>query len=100
MARALLAIGCRDYEDEMSFDPLDGADTDAERIFGTLVEGTAHYDEAHSRKLISPTVAEIREALTGLYDIGEVDVISFFFAGHGAVEAGIYYLLPQGRPGR
>lgn len=95
MARALLAIGCRDYEDEKSFGPLDGADTDAERIFGTLVEGTGHYDEALSRKLISPTVAEIREALTGLYDIGEVDVISFFFAGHGAVEAEIYYLCPN-----
>ena len=95
MARALLAIGCRDYKEEKRFPLLDGADTDAERIFGTLVEGTGHYDEAFSRKLISPTVAEIREALTGLYDIGEIDVISFYFAGHGLVERGIYYLCPK-----
>lgn len=99
MARALLAIGCRDYKKEKRFPLLDGADTDAERIFGTLVEGTGHYDEAFSRKLISPTVAEIREALTGFYDIGEIDVISFYFAGHGLVERDLLPV-PQGRSTR
>jgi hypothetical protein len=95
MARALLTIGCSEYDDGDSFCPLPGADTDAERVFGTLVERTGHYDRPLSKKLISPTLAEVRSALKDLYDLKDVDVLSFFFAGHGATEGGIYYLCPK-----
>lgn len=95
MSRALLAVGCHEYYDGDSFDPLPGADTDAERVYGKLVEESGHYDEPISRLLISPGLADVRSALDDLFDLDTVDVVSFFFAGHGVVHRGICYLCPK-----
>lgn len=95
MSRVILAVGCREYDDENCFDPLPGADMDAERMYGKLAEESGHYDERISRLLISPDLAEIRSALDDLFDLDVVDVVSFFFAGHGVVHRGICYLCPK-----
>lgn len=92
MSRALLAIGCREYHDRDYFDPLPGADTDAERVYGKLVEDSSHYEEPISQLLVSPGLEEVRSALDDLFDLNVVDVVSFFFAGHGVVHRGICYL--------
>jgi hypothetical protein len=91
----LLAIGCREYDDKDSFDPLPGADTDAEHVYSKLVEESGHYEEPISRLFISPDLAEVRSALDDLFDHDGVDVVSFFFAGHGVVHRGVCYLCPK-----
>jgi hypothetical protein len=92
MGRVLLAIGCREYDNARG---LRGADADAENVFRTLVEETGHYDPSTSRCLLSPTLADVRSALDSLFDLDDVDVISFFFAGHGAVDRGTCHLCPK-----
>lgn len=100
MARALLAIGCRDYEDRAHLPCLPGADVDAERVYGTLVDETSHYDASFSRRLISPTLQEVNAALDDLLGLsGSADVVSFFFAGHGAAHNGLYYLCTKDTAG-
>lgn len=93
MSRALLAIGCREYDDRARLPYLDGADVDAEGVYRTLVEDTGHYDASFSRRLISPTLEEVNAALDDLLSLpNDVDVVSFFFAGHGVAHRGLYYL--------
>lgn len=99
MSRALLALGCREYDDQDNYYCLPGADTDAERIFGALVDKTGHYDGPLSRLILSPTLADVRLALNDLFYLRDVDVLSFFFAGHGEVHRGIYYLCPKDTAG-
>lgn len=76
-------------------DDLLGAEGDAQRMFAALTaEAFGGYSVQHSTLLLSPTLAQIREALARmLSDYGQVDTFSFFFAGHGSVKAGSFYML-------
>jgi hypothetical protein len=54
------------------------------------------YDAARSRLLLSPTAAEVRNALAEvLFAGGQIDTFTFFFAGHGGVRAGSFYMCVQ-----
>lgn len=89
--RVLLAIGCNDYE---SATTLDGAEADATRMFQALANlENGWYDGAHSRLLLSPTLDQARLALREMLFSGvALDTFTFFFAGHGGVNKGSFYL--------
>lgn len=89
--RVLLAIGCNEYNEA---DRLTGAESDAQRIFDALVSTQSPwYDAGRSRLLHSPTLDEVRAALRDtLFKGPEIETFTFFFAGHGGVQAGSFYM--------
>lgn len=91
--RVLLAVGC-DIYDHKGFSRLHGAENDAIAIFDHLVtKGWGEYDKAHSRLLKSPTSSEVQDAISELlFNQGPVVEFTFFFAGHGGVKDGAYFL--------
>lgn len=89
--RALLAIGCDDYSE---LNPLTGAEADAAAIFELLIQPQiGDYDVGRSRLLKSPTLQEVRLALTDmLFGDQPLDTVTVTFAGHGAVSGGSFYM--------
>lgn len=89
--RVLLAIGCNEYENATT---LDGAEVDAKRMFQALAKSEdGWYDGARSRLLLSPTLDQVRLALREiLFSGAALDTFTFFFAGHGGVHKGSFYL--------
>lgn len=88
----LLCIGCNAYDDGEAFPPLRGAESDAERVYSALMEGGI-YDVSRSRRLSSPRLSEVLGALEEVvFDAGDAAVLTLFFAGHGCVSRGGFYL--------
>lgn len=89
--RALLAIGCDDYAE---LRPLTGAEADAAAIFELLIQPQiGDYDVGRSRLLRSPTLQDVRSALTEmLFGDQQLDTVTVTFAGHGAVSGGSFYM--------
>ena len=89
--RALLAIGC-DLYDHMN--GLGGAEADAVAIFDALIRPEiGDYDIGNSGLLKSPTLQDVRSALTDmLFGHGPLDALTFVFAGHGGVSGGSFYM--------
>ncbi|MAQ65823.1 MAG: hypothetical protein CMN69_03915 [Sphingomonadaceae bacterium] len=91
--RCLIAIGCDRYE---RIGVLQGAETDAKRVYEALIPAdVGDYDAAGSQLLLSPTLAEIRGALAEILAGGPIETFTLYFAGHGGVKSGTYYLLPR-----
>lgn len=91
--RVLLALGCDHYDYE-PLGRLNGAENDAAAVFDHLVtNGWGAYDKACSRLLRSPTLEEVqKEVAQILFNNGPLVEFTFFFAGHGGVKDGAYYL--------
>lgn len=91
MLRALLAVGCNTYD---YLTALDGAETDAKRVFDQLTdENVGNYSPAASTLLLSPTMPELKEAIERiLYSIGKIDTFTYFFAGHGEIRPTGFYI--------
>lgn len=89
--RVLFSIGCDSYDHA---DLLHGAERDARRIYDLLIRPEiGGYDTSRSRLLLSPTYSEVREALrAALFNEPQPDTFTFFFAGHGSVSAGAFYM--------
>lgn len=89
--RALIAIGCNDYE---HLNPLTGAEADAAEIYDALIQPQiGDYDVSRSSILRSPSLQEVRDALTATLFSGEtLDTLTIAFAGHGAVSGGSFYM--------
>jgi uncharacterized caspase-like protein len=89
--RVLLAIGCNEYNEA---DQLTGAELDAQRIFDALLSAESPwYDVDRSRLLRSPTLQEVRAVLSDMLFKGpRVESFTFFYAGHGGVHAGSFYM--------
>lgn len=89
--RVLLAIGCNTYEHA---DQLAGAEADAQRMFGALMRPeVGQYDEARSKLLLSPTLEQVRQCLRDvLFTDPQPETFTYFFAGHGGVSAGSFYM--------
>lgn len=89
--RRLLSIGCNAYENLSS---LTGAEADARRMFDTLLRpDIGGYDTERSCLLLSPSIAELRQAIAEiLFESSPIDTFTFFFAGHGGVRAGSFYM--------
>lgn len=87
---ALLCIGCNAYQ---HLGRLQGAEKDAEEVFGILSARSGLYDKDLSYLLLSPNTTEIKDALNKVFPVGtDVDVFTLFFAGHAGVRAGSFYL--------
>lgn len=89
--RVLLAIGCDTY-DHASL--LNGAEKDALRMYELLIHpDIGEYDTSRSRLLLSPTYGQVRDALReALFNEPQPSTFTFFFAGHGSVSAGAFYM--------
>lgn len=90
--RLLVSIGCNEYH---FAENLAGAETDALRIYDALIrEEVGEYDPSRSCLLLSPTINDVREALHRvLFSSREsIDTFTFFFAGHGCVSSGSFYM--------
>lgn len=88
MINIAVCIGCDEYDHLGS---LRGAVTDSTRTFELLTASNL-YDPAKSKLLRSPTAQDVRAALDSLASERDLGVLTFYFAGHGAVKAGTYYL--------
>jgi len=91
MTRTLLSIGCNVYE---HLPPLASAESDAKRLFSTLLKPEiGDYDPALSKLLLSPSEGEIRSTLKHiLFNNQTPETLTLTFAGHGAVRAGSFYM--------
>lgn len=88
---ALLCIGCNAYDHLRPI--LEGAEKDAKDVFDLLSSQNQSYDQETSCVLLSPTTDTIKETLNKIFPVGkEIDVFTFFFAGHAEVKAGSFYL--------
>lgn len=87
--RLLISIGCNDY---LHFDTLNGAEQDARNVYRVLTVN-GDYDKDKSRLLLSPTHAQLITTLDEvLFSNSQIGVFTVFFAGHGGVKQGNYYL--------
>ncbi len=93
MKAYLVSVGCDQYSNE-SLNNLSGAENDASSIYGVLVNSEySMYDEKSSFLLRSPKVDDVRNCLeAALFENVCPDVFTLFFAGHGGVSNGTYYL--------
>ena len=89
--RALLAIGCDSYD---HVTPLSGAERDADRVFNALLSAKIpFYDVDRSTLLRSPCTDVVRLALKELlFDGPKLDVLTLYFAGHGKVANGSFFI--------
>lgn len=89
--RVLLAIGCDSYDNA---DLLHGAERDAQRMYDVLIRAeVGAYDINRSRLLLSPSYSDVREALReALFTEPQPETFTFYFAGHGSVSAGAFYM--------
>ena len=89
--RLLISIGCNAYDHAPA---LTGAEADARRMFEALIRSdVGEYDPARSKLLLSPSMDELRQTLCDvLFSNGAIDTFTFFFAGHGGVRAGSFYM--------
>lgn len=89
--RILLCIGCDNYG---SLGRLKGAEADACNVHSELTTSRLScIDGFHSRLLLSPTRDEVLSSLESLQDSDEeVESFTLFFAGHGGLSQGTYYL--------
>jgi hypothetical protein len=86
----LVSIGCDTY---LTLPTLHGAERDAKEVFETLVVEKGDYDPSLSRLILSPNVQAVKDVLDGAFPHArEIDLFTFFFAGHGEAKAGSFYL--------
>ena len=86
----LISVGCNRYD---NLTTLNGAERDEEAIFERLIGPSGMYDSTRSRNLRSPTLLELRECFKQVFSQSpQVDVFTFFFAGHSGVKGGSFYL--------
>ncbi|RFC35770.1 MAG: Caspase domain-containing protein [Candidatus Nitrotoga sp. LAW] len=93
MKSYLLSIGCNDYASE-TLNNLTGAENDATNVYNQLVLSEySIYDKNVSKILLSPSLSDVKSALESiLCDFQTSDIFTLFFAGHGGVLTGTYYL--------
>ncbi|RDI97441.1 caspase family protein [Dyella solisilvae] len=88
--RSLIAVGCNTYD---NLNDLSGAELDAKRVYEALMtQGVGDYDAVTSTLLLSPTLNELRGVLRKILPAGKLDALTFYFAGHGDVHAGSFYI--------
>ena len=89
----LLSIGCNFYSSS-TLSNLTGAENDASCVFNCLVKSEYRiYDNNSSSLLLSPNITEVKSGLENiLFEKEPADIFTLFFAGHGGVSTGTYYL--------
>ncbi|MGO8369074.1 caspase domain-containing protein [Rhizobium ruizarguesonis] len=91
--RIVIAVGCDTYE-KPPLETLSGAENDAKEVFNHLVaDGFGESSTKDSRLLLSPSMDDLRSAVaTVLFSGDPIEELTFFFAGHGGVKDGTYFL--------
>ncbi|CAN7412522.1 caspase family protein [Aquipseudomonas alcaligenes] len=91
MEKILLCIGCNNYP---YIGHLRTAELDAETIFQVLTSThLSHIPPDNATLLLSPATSNFREALEKIHDSYEsIESLTIYFAGHGGVSNGSYYL--------
>jgi hypothetical protein len=91
MKKILICIGCDNYD---HLTKLHGATNDAKNIFLALTNGEfSSYSKSESLLILSPSTNEIQKLLSDLnLASGELDTLTFFFAGHGEVKSGSFWM--------
>ncbi|MGV1785863.1 MULTISPECIES: caspase family protein [Agrobacterium] len=91
--RIVIAVGCDTYE-KPPLDALSGAENDAKAVFDHLVtDGFGDSSAKDSRLLLSPSMDDVRSAVAAVLFSGKpIEELTFFFAGHGGVKDGTYFL--------
>lgn len=86
----LICIGCDAYD---FLSPLDCAEADAKAMFDILTTAGDPYSIDHAVLLRSPTTEQARQALTQVFPLKPgCDSVTFFFAGHGGMAGGSFFL--------
>ena len=93
MKAYLVAIGCDNYQSG-TLNDLARAENDASDVYDVLVRSEySIYEKESSYLLKSPVISDVKETLeNALFDKECPDIFTFFFAGHGGVVGGTYYL--------
>lgn len=93
MKAYLVSIGCDNYQSE-TLDNLSGAENDASAVYDVLVDSEySIYEKDNSYFLKSPVISDVKGTLEeALFDKECPDIFTLFFAGHGGVVDGTYYL--------
>jgi uncharacterized caspase-like protein len=93
MKAYLISIGCDNYQSE-TLNNLSGAENDASSVYDVLVDSEySIYEKESSYLLRSPVISDVKGALEeALFDKECPDIFTLFFAGHGGVIDGTYYL--------
>ncbi len=90
MVSVLVCVGCNHYD---ALSNLVSAEKDASEVFDALVAEGGLYDPKFSRLFNSPSLDEFRSAIReALSATPELDVLTFYFAAHGGVKSGNYYI--------
>ncbi|WP_278387265.1 caspase family protein [Pseudomonas oryzihabitans] len=89
--KVLLCVGCDRY-DHLS--PLFSAELDAERILQEFTKNSLSLiNHQNTALLLSPNTNELRAKLESIQDRHpNIDSLTVFFAGHGGISNGSYYL--------
>lgn len=97
-ARLIVGLGCDIYDHSDQFGWLRGAESDASKVFSLLTDPEiGEYQCAGSTLLLSPTLDQVQEALrSSLFDHRPIDTFTLFFAGHGVLKSGSFYLCLRG----
>lgn len=91
MINRLISIGCDEYFHK-SLSNLNGAVNDSQNVFDCLTN-TEFSIYKNSKLLKSPSTQDVRSAIADVvFAVDTPDVLTIFFAGHGGVQAGTYYL--------
>jgi len=91
--RVLISIGCDIYKNP-PLETLKGAENDASVVFEHLVTNSwGEYDKENSKLLLSPSISTLRSTVETVLFSGEpIEELTVFFAGHGGVKDGTYFL--------
>lgn len=88
--KILLSIGCDKYE---YLSPLFSAELDAAKILQELTTSQSLINGQNSTLLLSPSTNQLRAKLEFIQDhYSTIESLTIFFAGHGGVSNGSYYL--------
>lgn len=91
MRRVLISVGCDAYE---FMGVLYGAVNDARRMVAALADNENNcYNQSDVLLIESPTIYELQSKISKL-DLASdsIDTITFFFAGHGCVKSGSFWM--------
>jgi Caspase domain len=86
----LISIGCDKYD---SLSALTCAEADAKALYDILTTPGDPYSIDHAILLLSPTAERVRQVLEQTFPLKSgCDSVTFFFAGHGGMAGGSFFL--------
>ena len=88
MKNIAICLGCDEYS---KLTRLNGAVADCKRVYDVLVS-SGLYDATASKLLLSPTLQDARACLNDVAGCKDLGVLTCYFAGHGGMKSGTFYL--------